>query len=160
MEAVLDVNDDIKDRMVTKIVTSLGGDVTGKTIGILGLAFKPETDDMRDSPTIPIIKGLQALGANIRAYDPQSMENCKSIFENVTYCEDAYGTADGADALVLATEWNSFRALNFERIRKAMKMPNLIDLRNVYDPQRMKALGFYYSSVGRAEDVRRKAVTA
>jgi UDPglucose 6-dehydrogenase len=160
MEAVLAVNDDIKQRMLDKIIDALGDDASGKTVGILGLAFKPETDDMRDSPTIPIIKGLQARGAKIRAFDPQSMENCKTIFENVTYCEDAYGTADGADALVLATEWNLFRALNFERIRKAMKAPNLIDLRNVYDPQRMKALGFFYSSVGRAEDVRRKAVTA
>jgi UDPglucose 6-dehydrogenase len=159
MEAVLRVNDDIKERMVTKIVEALAGEVNGKTIGILGLAFKPDTDDMRDSPAIPVIKGLQALGARIQAYDPQSMENSRSIFENVEYCEDAYGTAVGADAIVLATEWNAFRALNFERIRKAMKVPNLIDLRNVYDPQRMKALGFYYSSVGRAEDVR-KAVTA
>jgi len=133
--------------------------VKGKTIGILGLAFKPDTDDMRDSPAIPVIKGLQALGARIQAYDPQSMANSRAIFENVHYCDDAYGTAEGADAIVLATEWNAFRALNFERIRKAMKVPNLIDLRNVYDAQRMQALGFFYSSVGRAEDVR-KAVTA
>ncbi|HEY4641959.1 MAG TPA: UDP-glucose/GDP-mannose dehydrogenase family protein [Thermoanaerobaculia bacterium] len=159
MEAVLRVNDDIKQRMVTKIVEALAGEVKGKTIGILGLAFKPDTDDMRDSPAIPVIKGLQALGARIQAYDPQSMENSRAIFENVHYCEDAYETAEGADAIVLATEWNAFRALNFERMKKAMKVPNLIDLRNVYDPQRMKALGFYYSSVGRAEDVR-KAVTA
>jgi UDPglucose 6-dehydrogenase len=159
MEAVLRVNDDIKQRMLTKVAEALNGEVQGKTIGILGLAFKPDTDDMRDSPAIPVIKGLQALGARIRAYDPQSMENSRTIFENVHYCEDAYGTAEGADAIVLATEWNAFRALNFERIRTAMKMPNLIDLRNVYDPQRMKALGFYYSSVGRAEDVR-KAVRA
>ena len=159
MEAVLRVNDDIKARMVTKVVEALNGEVKGKTIGILGLAFKPDTDDMRDSPAIPVIKGLQALGARIQAYDPQSMENSRSIFENVQYCDDAYGTAEGADAIVLATEWNAFRALNFERIKAAMKEPNLIDLRNVYDPQRMKALGFYYSSVGRAEDVR-KAVSA
>ncbi|HEV7570295.1 MAG TPA: nucleotide sugar dehydrogenase, partial [Thermoanaerobaculia bacterium] len=159
MEAVLRVNDDIKQRMVTKIVEALEGDVKGKTIGILGLAFKPDTDDMRDSPAIPVIKGLQALGARIQAYDPQSMENSRAMFDNVGYCEDAYGTAEGADAIVLATEWNAFRALNFERIKKAMKVPNLIDLRNVYDPLRMKALGFYYSSVGRAEDVR-KEVTA
>jgi len=158
MEAVLRVNDDIKQRMVTKVVEALNGEVKGKTIGILGLAFKPDTDDMRDSPAIPVIKGLQALGARIQAYDPQSMENSRSIFENVDYCDDAYGTAEGADAIVLATEWNAFRALNFERIKAAMKIPNLIDLRNVYDPHRMKALGFHYSSVGRAEDVR-KAVT-
>jgi len=155
MEAVLRVNDDIKQRMVQKIVDSIGGGAKGRTIAILGLAFKPETDDMRDSPAIPIIKGLQKLGASIRAYDPQAMENCKSIFENVTYCEDAYTTAQGADALVIATEWNEFRALNFERIRKAMNVPKVIDLRNVYDPQRMRALGFHYTSVGRAEDQRK-----
>ncbi len=154
MEAVLRVNDDIKQRMVTKIVDALSGEVKGKTIGILGLAFKPDTDDMRDSPAIPVIKGLQALGARIRAYDPQSMENSKAIFENIEYCDDAYGTAEGADAIVLTTEWNAFRALNFDRIRKAMKEPNLIDLRNVYDPHRMKAEGFTYVSVGRAGDMR------
>jgi UDPglucose 6-dehydrogenase len=159
MEAVLRVNDDIKQRMVTKVLEALGNEVQGKTIGILGLAFKPDTDDMRDSPAIPVIKGLQALGARIQAYDPQSMENSRAIFENIDYCEDAYGTAEGADAIVLATEWNAFRALNFERISKAMKMQILIDLRNVYDPHRMQALGFRYYSVGRAEDVR-KAVSA
>ncbi|HEX7190552.1 MAG TPA: UDP-glucose/GDP-mannose dehydrogenase family protein [Thermoanaerobaculia bacterium] len=154
MEAVLRVNADIKQRMVTKIEQALG-DVSGKTIAMLGLAFKPETDDMRDSPTIPIINGLQKRGAKVRAYDPQAMENCKSIFVDVTYCEDAYETAAGADALVIATEWNEFRALNFDRIKKALRQPVVIDLRNVYDAKRMRAQGFDYYSVGRAEDVRR-----
>jgi UDPglucose 6-dehydrogenase len=155
MDAVLRVNDAVKSRMIDKIVKAMGGDVTGKIIAMLGLAFKPETDDMRDSPTIPIIKGLQQQGASIRAYDPQGMENAKSIFDDVTYCEDAYTTAEGADALVLATEWNEFRALNFERIRKALREPILIDLRNVYDPHRMAALGFTYTSVGRVDDRRK-----
>ena len=155
MEAVLRVNDAVKLRMIDKIVEALGGDVGGKTVGILGLAFKPETDDMRDSPTIPIIKGLQERGARVQAYDPQAMDNCRSIFNGIEYCEDAYDTADGADALVLATEWNEFRALNFERVKKALRQPVLIDLRNVYEPQRMRALGFAYTSVGRAEDVRK-----
>ncbi|HEX7807162.1 MAG TPA: UDP-glucose/GDP-mannose dehydrogenase family protein [Thermoanaerobaculia bacterium] len=154
MEAVLRVNDSVKLRMIDKIIEAAGGDVKGKTIGILGLAFKPETDDMRDSPTIPVIKGLQERGATIRAYDPQAAENAKSMFENVTYCDDAYTTAEGADALVLATEWNEFRALNFDRIRKALREPVVVDLRNVYDPHRMAGLGFRYTSVGRAEDVR------
>ncbi|HEV7921090.1 MAG TPA: UDP-glucose/GDP-mannose dehydrogenase family protein [Thermoanaerobaculia bacterium] len=158
MEAVLRVNDDIKQRMVVKIVNALGGEVSGKTIAVLGLAFKPETDDMRDSPTIPIIKGLQAKGAKVRAYDPQAMENSKSIFENVEYCDDAYETADGADALVIATEWNAFRALNLERIRKALRRPVVIDLRNVYEPHRMKSEGFEYYSVGRASDGLRKGL--
>jgi len=155
MDAVLRVNDAVKARMIDKIVTALGGDVSGRTIAMLGLAFKPETDDMRDSPAIPIIKGLQERGASIRAYDPQGMENAKGIFENVTYCDDAYATAEGADALVLATEWNEFRALNFDRIRKALREPVLIDLRNVYDPHRMAALGFTYTSVGRSSDPKR-----
>ncbi|HEY3052470.1 MAG TPA: UDP-glucose/GDP-mannose dehydrogenase family protein [Thermoanaerobaculia bacterium] len=153
MESVLRVNDDIKQRMVAKIVEAVGGGVKGKTIAMLGLAFKPETDDMRDSPAIPIIKGLQKRGASIRAYDPQAMENCRAIFENVTYCEDAYETAKGADVLVIATEWNEFRALNLERIRKDMRQPLLVDLRNVYDPKRVRALGFSYTSVGRADEI-------
>jgi UDPglucose 6-dehydrogenase len=154
MEAVLRVNESVKSRMIDKIVAALDGDVAGKVIGILGLAFKPETDDMRDSPTIPLILGLQERGASIRAYDPQAIENSKTIFENVEYCEDAYQTAAGADLLVLATEWNEFRALNFEKIRNALRQPVLVDLRNVYDPQRMAVLGFDYISVGRADAAR------
>jgi UDPglucose 6-dehydrogenase len=156
IEAVLRVNDAVKERMVVKIAEALGGDVKGKTVAVLGLAFKPETDDMRDSPTIPIIKGLQEQGAKVRAYDPQAAENAKAIFQDVTYCDDAYETATGADVLVLATEWNEFRALNFGRIRKALNQPVIVDLRNVYDPQRMKAEGFTYYSVGRAVDVRKR----
>ena len=157
MEAVIRVNDAVKLRMIDKIEGAVGGSVKGKTIGVLGLAFKPETDDMRDSPTIPIIRGLQQRGASIRAYDPQATENAKQFFENITYCADAYGTAEGADALVLATEWNVFRALDFERVKKAMNAPVLVDLRNVYDINRMRTLGFTYTSVGRAEDVRTQA---
>jgi UDPglucose 6-dehydrogenase len=156
MEAVLRVNDAVKLRMVDKIVDAAGGDIGGKTIAVLGLAFKPETDDMRDSPTIPIIQGLQERGALVRAYDPQSMENAKSIFSEITYCDDAYETAQGADVLVLATEWNEFRALNFNRIRKALRQPVVVDLRNVYDPQRMAALGIRYASIGRTAGVRKQ----
>jgi UDPglucose 6-dehydrogenase len=154
MEAVLRVNDAVKLRMIDKIEAALGGSVKGKTIGVLGLAFKPETDDMRDSPTIPIIRGLQQRGATIRAFDPQATENARQFFENVTYCQDAYDTAEKTDAMVLATEWNVFRALDFARVKKAMRQPVLVDLRNVYDVNRMRALGFDYTSVGRAEDVR------
>ncbi|MDQ6801152.1 MAG: UDP-glucose/GDP-mannose dehydrogenase family protein [Acidobacteriota bacterium] len=151
IEAVLRVNDNIKQRMVRKVVTALCGSVQGKTIAILGLAFKPETDDMRDSPTIPLINGLQKEGASIRAYDPQAMNNAARIFSDVTFCRDAYETADGADALVIATEWNEFRSLKLERIRTRLKQPVIIDLRNVYDPERMKSEGFTYVSVGRGE---------
>lgn len=155
IKAVWAVNESIKQRMVVKVAGALGGDVHGKTIGILGLAFKPETDDMRDSPTIPLIQGLlEERGAKIRAYDPKAMDKAKEmkgIFERITYCTDAYDTADGADALVIATEWNEFRALNLERIRKLLRQPLIIDLRNVYDPKRMADEGFRYVSVGREE---------
>jgi UDPglucose 6-dehydrogenase len=150
MEAVLRVNDRVKQRMIDKIENAVGT-LAGKTIGMLGLAFKPETDDMRDSPAIPIIRGLQQRGASLRAYDPQAIENARAFFDDLVYCADAYSTAEGADALVLATEWNEFRALNFDRIRRALRQPLLIDLRNVYDPGRMAALGFRYVSVGRGE---------
>jgi UDPglucose 6-dehydrogenase len=148
MEAVLRVNDNIKQRMVGKVIEACGN-VQGKQIGILGLAFKPETDDMRDSPAIPLVVGLQEAGASIRAYDPQAMTNAGKIFTKVDFCHDAYQTADGADALVIATEWNEFRALNLERVRKLLKQPVIVDLRNVYDPQRMRSQGFTYVSVGR-----------
>ena len=148
IEAVLRVNDNIKQRMVGKVIEACGN-VQGKQIGILGLAFKPETDDMRDSPAIPLVIGLQKAGASIRAYDPQAMTNAGKIFANVDFCHDAYQTADGADALVIATEWNEFRALNLERVRKLLKQPVIVDLRNVYDPQRMRSQGFTYVSVGR-----------
>jgi UDPglucose 6-dehydrogenase len=154
IEAVLRVNDNIKERMVEKTVEALDGDPRGKTVAVLGLAFKPETDDMRDSPTIPLINGLQKRGAKVRAYDPEAMDNAKKIFDGVTYCSDAYETAEGADALVIATEWNEFRALKLERIKKLLRTPLIVDLRNVYDPQRMKAEGFTYVCVGRAADVR------
>jgi UDPglucose 6-dehydrogenase len=156
MESVLRVNDAVKQRMIDKIEAAVGGGVKGKTVAMLGLAFKPETDDMRDSPTLTIIKGLQKRGAAVRAYDPQAMPNAQTMLENVTYCADAYETAEGADVLVLATEWNEFRALNFERVRKALKEPVIVDLRNVYDPFRMASLGFRYTSVGRVDDRRKK----
>ncbi|HYM60815.1 MAG TPA: UDP-glucose/GDP-mannose dehydrogenase family protein [Thermoanaerobaculia bacterium] len=150
IEAVLRVNEDIKERMVGKVIDAAGGDVSGKTIAILGLAFKPETDDMRDSPTIPLIKGLQRAGAKIRATDPQAMDNARTIFQNVEFRDDAYAAVDGADAVVIATEWNVFRSLDLERVKKGLRKPLMIDLRNVYDPKRMKAQGFEYIAVGRA----------
>jgi UDPglucose 6-dehydrogenase len=148
IEAVLRVNHDIKERMVDKVADALG-DPNGKIVSILGLAFKPETDDMRDSPTIPLINGLQKRGATIRAYDPEAMDNARAMFENVSFCRDAYDAAKDADALVIATEWNEFRALNLARIKSLVRQPLIVDLRNVYDPQRMKTEGFRYFSVGR-----------
>ena len=149
IEAVMDVNEKVKLRMVDKVAEAMGGEVRGKTVAVLGLAFKPETDDMRDSPAIPLIRGLQQLGARIRAYDPQAIEQSKELFDDVIFCEDAYDTAEGADALVIVTEWNEFRALNLSRIRKALRQPVVVDLRNLYDGVRMAEAGFEYTSVGR-----------
>jgi UDPglucose 6-dehydrogenase len=150
IDAVMEVNQQVKERMVVKVADALGGEVSGKQIGVLGLAFKPETDDMRDSPSIPLIRGLKTLGAQIRAYDPEAMENARSIFTDVTFCRDAYETVEGCHAIVIATEWNEFRALNLQRIRRAMVQPILVDLRNIYDPKRMRDEGFNYFCVGRA----------
>jgi len=156
IDAVISVNQAIKSRMVDKVEAAMG-DVKGKSIGILGLAFKPETDDMRDSPTIPLILGLQKKGAKIRAYDPQAMENARSMFSGVLFCNDAYATAQDCHALVIATEWNEFRALNLERIKSALARPVIVDLRNLYDPIKMKNAGFEYVGVGRGMVSQRRA---
>src|ERR1043165_6314005 len=150
IEAVLRVNQAIKERMVDKVAAALGGELNGKTIAILGLAFKPQTDDMRDSPTITLINGLQKRGALVRAYDPQAMKNAEAHLKDVEFCNDAYETAAGADALVIATEWNEFRALDLELVKNQLRHPIIVDLRNVYEPKRMKSEGFHYYSVGRA----------
>ncbi len=148
LEAVIQVNDEQKKRMVSKIVEKAGG-VKGKTIGILGLSFKPNTDDIRESSSIVIIQGLQELGAKVKAFDPAAMEQTKAVLPGVEYGKDAYDVVMGADALVLATEWNQFRRLDLQRIKGLLKTPVFIDLRNVYDPDQMKRLGFDYCGVGR-----------
>ncbi len=153
-KAVLDVNSRQRRLMIDKIVTLAGG-VEGKEISFFGLAFKPNTDDMRDSPTIEIIKGLQEAGARIRAFDPAAMDNARHIFEDVDYREDAYAVADGADVLVVATEWNQFRSIDLDRIRKSMRTPVVVDMRNIYDPDRMRELGFTYDCVGRPGEGRK-----
>jgi len=146
--AALEVNALQREIMVDKITGAAGG-LEGKEIGFFGLAFKPNTDDMRDSPTIEIIQGLQRGGARIRAFDPAAMENAKQIFDNIDYREDAYEVAEGADVVVVATEWNQFRSLDLERVKASMRTPVVVDMRNIYDPERMVALGFTYDCVGR-----------
>ena len=148
LKAVMRVNDGQKQKMGEKIRRA-AGDVAGKTIGVLGLAFKPNTDDMREAPALSIIPPLQAAGASIRAYDPAAMKEAAKALKDVTYCEDAYDAAKGADALVVLTEWNQFRNLDLERMKAAMNTPVLIDLRNVYEPEKMAALGFSYTGLGR-----------
>jgi len=150
VEAVIRVNDRQRERMIEKIAGAVGGDVRGKTIGVLGLSFKPETDDMRDAPALDIIRALRARGAAVRAYDPVAMPNAARELPEVTFCKDAYEPCENADALVLVTEWNQFRLLDFERVKKLLREPVVIDLRNVYDPAAMRRAGFRYESVGRS----------
>ena len=147
--AANEINQSQRERMVDKIVAMLDNDVAGKTIGVLGLAFKPNTDDIREAPAIAIIKALQAKGAKIKAYDPVAKAAAKEVLPEVDYCQDSYSTCDGSDALVLATEWNEFRALDLERVRNLLHQPIMIDLRNVYEPGKMQSLGFRYAAVGR-----------
>jgi UDPglucose 6-dehydrogenase len=149
VEAVVAVNDNRKRAMGRKIVAAMGGDVRGKTIAILGLTFKPNTDDMRDSPAISIIQALQDGGATIRAYDPEGVEQAKLMLDKVTYCASPYEAMEGADAAALVTEWNEFRALDLGRIKSLLKTPTFVDLRNVYNEAEMTAVGLSYTGVGR-----------
>ncbi|MBN2135785.1 MAG: UDP-glucose/GDP-mannose dehydrogenase family protein [Acidobacteria bacterium] len=150
VKSAIEVNENQRMKMVDKIVNALDGDVKGKTIGFLGLAFKPNTDDMRESPTIAIIKKLQKLGAKIKAYDPASMKEAKFYLKDIEYVDGIYEAIADCDAMVLATEWNQFKNLDFKEIKKKMKQPVFLDLRNVYGPARMKDSGFKYYCVGRA----------
>ncbi|MEN6486043.1 MAG: UDP binding domain-containing protein, partial [Syntrophobacteraceae bacterium] len=138
-----------KARMARKIRQAVGGSEGGKTIAVLGLAFKPETDDMRDAPSVTILSTLIEHGARVRAHDPQAMHEAARMLPDVAYCASAYEACDGADAVVLMTEWNEYRALDLIRIRSLLKTPVFVDLRNVYRPVAMKQLGFRYISVGR-----------
>jgi UDPglucose 6-dehydrogenase len=149
VETVSAVNEQRKRAMARKVVAALDGSVRGKTIAVLGLAFKPNTDDTRDSPAIPLITALQDLGAAVRAYDPAGMEQAKSKLEAVTYCDNAYEAAERADAVVIATEWEQFRALDLGRLKSVMARPVIVDLRNIYRADEMKRVGFRYMAVGR-----------
>ena len=152
VETVVAVNDARKAGMAMRVVAACGGSVRGKTIGVLGLTFKPETDDMRDAPAIPIVSRLIEDGATVRAFDPEGMDQARQVLPGaVVYCRDALDAAAGADALVLITEWNEFRALSPTRLREVMRGKVLVDLRNVYDPVAMRQSGFTYLGIGRPE---------
>ena len=148
VQSVIEANESQKMRMVDKI-QGMVGDLHGKTVGVLGLSFKPNTDDIRESPAIAIIREIQRLGARVKAYDPAAMETAKSVLGDVEFCEDPYKTASGCEALVLATEWNEFRRLDLGRVKKSLKKTVFVDLRNVYEPSQMKSMGFSYCGVGR-----------
>jgi UDPglucose 6-dehydrogenase len=149
VEAVLTVNDSRKRAMARKVAAVLGGNLRNRTIGVLGLAFKPNTDDMREAPSIPLITALQDLGATVQAYDPISMDQAKLELPDVTYCDNPYSCAAKADALVIVTEWEQFRALDLNRLKEQMAQPVIVDLRNIYRPDEMAEHGFTYVSVGR-----------
>jgi UDPglucose 6-dehydrogenase len=149
VETVVAVNDQRKRAMARKVITACGGSVRGRTIAVLGLTFKPNTDDMREAPSIALITALQDAGAKIRAYDPEGMRQARSVLENIEYAHNAYACIDGADALVIVTEWDAFRALDLERVKSLLRQPVLVDLRNIYRPEEISQLGFTYVSVGR-----------
>ena len=149
VETTVSINDHRKRAMSRKVILACGGDVRGKTIGVLGLTFKPNTDDMREAPSIDLIRGLQDRGAKVVAFDPHGIEAARGLLDNVPFAQDAYVTAAGADAIVLVTEWNEFRSLDLARIKSTMKAPVFVDLRNVYRPQEMARHGFVYVGIGR-----------
>jgi UDPglucose 6-dehydrogenase len=148
LQAVMDINNDARHRFVDKLVNILGS-LEGTVIGVLGLAFKPNTDDMREAPSVSIIEAIQALGARVKAYDPVAMERAGDILPSVTFCATAYDAAKEADALLIVTEWNEFKQLAFDRIKRYMRRPVVLDGRNIYDPKDMTELGFIYRGVGR-----------
>jgi UDPglucose 6-dehydrogenase len=149
VDAVIEANDRQRDAMLEKI-EKLVGDLSGKQIGVLGLSFKPETDDMRESPAVDVIKMMTSKGARVCAYDPVAMEEARKCLDHgVLFAEDEYGAINGADALVIITEWNQFRALDMERVKQLLKQPKIADLRNIYKPSDIRAMGFEYVGVGR-----------
>jgi UDPglucose 6-dehydrogenase len=149
VETVAAANETRKRRMADKILEACGGSVTGKTVAVLGLAFKPNTDDMRDAPSLVILPALQSLGAGVRAFDPESMDQARPLLADVTFCDDAYECARGAHALVILTEWDAFRALDLTRIKTLLAAPVIVDLRNIYNPEDTRKRGFAYTGVGR-----------
>ncbi len=151
IETTVAVNDNRKRAMGRKVIHAVGGDVRGKRIAVLGLTFKPNTDDMRDSPAIAVIQTLTDAGAAVIAYDPEGMDNARKLIEGIDFADNAYRAAEGADAVVIVTEWNQFRALDFARLKTVMNAPVMIDLRNIYRPDEVARHGFSYTSVGRAD---------
>ncbi len=148
VRAVMQVNDEQPEIMIRKILEVIG-EPKGKVAGVLGISFKPNTDDIRESPALRIIEGLRTRGVTVRAYDPIAMDNARAVLQGVTFCRDEYDAVTGADVLVIVTEWNQFRALDLERLRRLMKRPAIVDLRNVYEPAEMARRGFVYRCVGR-----------
>lgn len=150
VEAVIAVNEARRKAMAGRIIAACGGSVQGKTVAVLGLTFKPNTDDMRESPSLDIVPALIEAGAHVRAFDPEGMGEARKMLDGVEFCDDAYATMEGADALAILTEWNEFRALDLGRVKSLLARPLMVDLRNIYDPDEMAAAGFHYVSIGRS----------
>ena len=153
VRTTVEVNEHRKKSMVERVSTALGGDVSGKRVAVLGLAFKPNTDDMREAPAIPIVKALVDRGATVSAFDPVAREQAEKILGGIEFADDAYAAADGADVLVIVTEWDEFRALDLDRVAASLKGKILVDLRNVYDPTEAEEAGLRYYGVGRGRPV-------
>ena len=151
VEQVIEVNNGRKKKMARKVIDFCGGSVSGLTIGVLGLTFKPNTDDMRDAPSLDIVPALQAAGAKVVAFDPEGMTEAGRLMPGVTFTKTAYEAATGADVLVVITEWHEFRGLDPRRIKEAMRQPRIVDLRNIFNPEEMRSLGFVYEGVGRPQ---------
>ena len=149
VESVIEANESRKRAMAGKIIDGCGGTVAGLTIAVLGLTFKPNTDDMREAPSLEIVPALSEAGATVRVYDPEGMEEARALFGEATCCADAYQTIEGADALVIITEWNEFRALDLQKVKRLLRRPLVVDLRNIYEPAEMAAVGLNYISIGR-----------
>ena len=149
VEAVVGINDARKKKMADRIREAAGGDLSGKSVAVLGLTFKPNTDDMRDSPALDIVPALIDMGASVRAHDPEGMDEARKHLDGITYCDGPYHAVEGADVAVILTEWNAYRALDLARLKDTMNAPVLVDLRNVYAPETVRSLGFAYASIGR-----------
>jgi UDPglucose 6-dehydrogenase len=149
VETVISVNDARKQALAKRVIDACGGSVEGKSVAVLGLTFKPNTDDMRDAPSLVLIPALQQAGAVVRAHDPQGMKHAKTMLSDVKFCDTPYEAIEGADALVIVTEWDAYRALDLGRIKQSLRSPVVVDLRNIYRPDEMSAKGFRYTSVGR-----------
>ncbi len=149
VEAVVEINDNRKKKMASRVIDACGGSLEGKTVAVLGLTFKPNTDDMRDAPSLDIVPALKAAGAKVRAFDPAGMHEAQGLLKDVEYVDGPYNTLEGADAVVIITEWDEFRALDLERVKSLMKTPIMIDLRNIYRPDEMAEAGISYYSIGR-----------
>jgi UDPglucose 6-dehydrogenase len=150
VETVVAGNERRKAHMADRVIAALGGSVRGKMVACLGLTFKPNTDDMRDSPSLAIVPALLAAGAGVRAYDPEGMAEAKKLLPGATFCDGAWAAMEGAHAVVIVTEWNEFRALDLARVKATLRTPTVIDLRNIYKPEEMAAAGLHYHSIGRA----------